>query len=136
MTQHYRGDRAEIFLTTPDVQESDFELVCALRRTMEADVGSVLGRFSHLSKQAVRASLLELTADANTANVALIAGRLLQEGAVVRRATAMILESPYLSDELKRQVRASAPSVGMPRIGMIGAGKKKVRGANGPLRKN
>ena len=135
MTQHYRPDRAQVFFRTPDVQESDFELVCALRRAMESEVADVLERFSHVSREAVRGSLLELTVDPHHANTALIAARMLKEGSVVRRATAVILQSPYLSDELKASVREAAPKIGIPRVGLIGAGKKKVRATNGPLKR-
>lgn len=139
MARHYRADRLEIYRTTPSSEngESDFELVCKLRETRgdAQKIEEALRGVTALTKEMIRASLLELTVSGDDAIIALNAARILRDRIILQRAAAIIVSSPCLSDETKREARGHLGNRA-PRIDMLGLGTTKVRGANNRLKRN
>ena len=137
MARYFRADRLKLSRSTPSIEGSDFALVTALRKTNEDEghIRAVLQAFEHLTAEAIRASLLELTVADADAVIALRAGQIVQCREVVRRAASIILQSAFLSDYIKKeaQVLLAGNSV---RTNIAGHGIKKVRGANSRLKTN
>ncbi len=137
MVQHYRGDRQKISRSTPSTEGSDFAMVNSLRKTNanEARIAEVLASFSHLTKSAIRASLLELTVSDADALIAFSAGRIANDRIIIRRAASIIASSVLLSDEI-RGVAKKYLSGKDVRTDILGLGIVKVRGANSRLKRN
>lgn len=107
MAHHYRAKGKNAVYQTLDVPESNFDLVCALRKTqgIAENIQRVLHAYQHITTSALRDSLLELSTTTDHAEIAFIAGQMSNLQCVVNRAAAIILASNQFSQQLKDNVR-------------------------------